>query len=627
MDVVVRAEGSGSGTPSVFHSVRSMGAGAWFGVMLFLSCVLVGGLYGRDVMAWHVRKTHVPSDDHGVLWSTSPAEQRPGLTDARRRRSSFVIEISALDLDEATSPRPSVVASGPAVPPRPRSDVMGMRSAAPTNEASGTTQSPTRPPPGSESQQAVQPLRLAATMRNIRRGMGLTNVLMTASSFLAWCAMAGRVAVFPPFPSRSPVDVGQLLNLTRTMSQLAVLGVAILLESPTSDVAAARVVAANATSQVLSAWQAGLQQFLALPPMTDLKALGLSTGKRERITSLDFAISYSALDSHRMKMRAVARYPFVAVRDMFMAFPYRATAPIDLCFFIQRLAFHDAVVGQATRLLMRLRGAVAVAARVPKTNQSSQVAGPTGSLASRSLRLLALHLRIEADASWVPGGSAKVDHNELRRFLSVDIAPIIRTRFINVVYVCAGQVKAEDAALVRSVLEAEAAATPSGGNQPLVVHFKTDFPELDVPTEATVAGSTVTNHFGAAVDLLVLKAADVAVALATSSFPISVMAHRCPSPALATGRASIAQLAVAAAEWPRCHPHASSCATALASEGATLWEDTLRWRRLANGILPDLASSTGMHLYRVTRGRFERPRWHSCSETFARSCFFSAARD
>lgn len=290
---------------------------------------------------------------------------------------------------------------------------------------------------------------------------GLTNVLMFGAAMLAYGAMDDRAVLFP---KRSPVDVEELLNLTATEELLRPANVVIISRrdfagSPVVNVSWARA-----------------------------RKLALSFGFRTTIGSGDITVAAGALAHERNIMVRSKKHRLLSHRDFFLSFPFRATAPMDMCFFIKRLVFADSIRRQAALVLRALR-------------------------AKGVQRYVAVHLRLESDAAMLRREAAGVTSHEVRRFFRDVVGTLVKQVDAQGVYVCAGKLKPE-------FVEATKAA-------PVPVFFKSDFPEANI--SMTNVG-VVTSHFGAAADMLLMGHATAAVGMLVSTFSLGVLTHRCPSP-------------------------------------------------------------------------------------------------
>ena len=290
---------------------------------------------------------------------------------------------------------------------------------------------------------------------------GLTNVLMCVAAMMAYASLDDRMILFPV---ASPVDLESLLDIDATQRLLKDVNVVFLLRNSTT--------AHN------------------LPQRMKAKASHWSFGHRIDIGSSDIAVAERAAARIVHFMIVTREVKFVSQRDFFLNWPFRYTAPLDLCFYLRRIVFAESVRSKARRLLRALE-------------EKHKVQ-----------RYVAVHLRLERDAKLVSKLAEFVSAEEVRRFFETEILPLAVALNVDAVYVCAGRLGPQHVAALKSF------AFP--------IFIKSDFPELDIRMEE--AHQVVTNHFSAAVDLLVLQHAAAAVTMDESTFSLAVMAKRCHSP-------------------------------------------------------------------------------------------------
>jgi hypothetical protein len=316
-------------------------------------------------------------------------------------------------------------------------------------------------------------LRLLTTERFSPRH-GLTNILISVASMLMFAAVDDRAVILPPYPSRSPVDLERLLDLRATEKHLRPLNVVILTHNDTATLFRSR-----------------RERELLVSPVKARKA-GLEFGSRHDAGSSRRDETESLLNQQIGIMRALEAVPYVAHRDFFLSFPTRALAPLDLCHFIKHLVYHEQIRRAASALLRAIRG-------------------------RGHATFMALHVRAEeADLHLLRADLPRFPPESLAALLRESVVPIAKEANVTAIYVCAGTLPERVLRVLRS---------PDGG---LRVLLKDDFPTIPVPVAAP--NETVTSHFGAAIEALVMKHATVAVGFTASTFHLGVMAQRCPSP-------------------------------------------------------------------------------------------------
>ena len=286
---------------------------------------------------------------------------------------------------------------------------------------------------------------------------GLTNVLMTLAAMFAYAATDNRTVVLP---KDSPVVLTQLLDIPETQRLL---------------LPAAVVIVQNESLEA------------ALPTGQKARRLKESLGNRKESRTLSRRDGEFAFIRHLGRMNRTSHIQYLIHRDFFLRFPFRHTAPLDMCFYIRRMIFHASIRRKAHTVLSWLR--------------SKGVS-----------RLMALHLRLEFDVKLLVKSAAAISADELKRFLAEEVMPVARAAAIDGIYVCAGGLKAQYVEVLRAL--------------PLPVYLKGDVPEL----EAEGDGPRTTSHLSAAMDVTIMQHATVTIGFSGSTILLSVLSKRCPSP-------------------------------------------------------------------------------------------------
>lgn len=300
------------------------------------------------------------------------------------------------------------------------------------------------------------PLRFLSTEK-IAQKYGLTNLLLVVAAMMAYAAMDEREIIFPQL---SPIDVEQLLDLNATQQLLFPVGVVF---ATRESVAPMHLKAVKA------------------------RRLGFSMGNRLTIGSTVRNVAQGALKNIELVMNATKNVTFLVQRDFFLSFPFAATFPFDVCFYLRRIVFSHKIREQAKGLLV--------------------------ALANKGVRrFLALHLRLELDAKLVFRHADRVNVEQLRDFIQQTVNPLVSSKNIDAIYVCAGQLKLGFTNALRNY-----SVVP--------VFFKSDFPYLNIEITRTM----VTSHEGAAVDQTVMEHSDIAVSASMSTFGLGVFSRRCKS--------------------------------------------------------------------------------------------------
>lgn len=213
---------------------------------------------------------------------------------------------------------------------------------------------------------------------------------------------------------------------------------------------------------------------------------GVDLGSRWKAGSTDQS-AFSLLSQLKGNMGRTAHVPAIAFGDFFMRFPFYTIRPADLCFYIKRMVFSEWIRYKAEQVLTRMH-------------------------TKGVRRYLAVHVRLESDAVELNKGVfTKVSPASLQRFWRGAIRPLIAATGVDSVYICAGVLDYE----YLDVLHAET---------PVPLYFKNN-PRVDRPDE-----QRTTSHQGAAVDLLVAEGAAAVVSMDRSTFVLSLLSRRCPSP-------------------------------------------------------------------------------------------------
>ena len=321
---------------------------------------------------------------------------------------------------------------------------------------------------------------------------GLTNVLMSAAAMMAYAALDDRAVVLPEHPANSPVDMERLLDVKATQAALLDLGVVLVTRDEQQ------------------------RMNYSVVPMTRARQRGVRFGDRVRIGSSDIGVAEGQLGQFGAIMRHTARFPRFMQRNFFLNFPFRATAPVDLCFMLRRLVFHERVRQQSAAVLTAVAAARKNWTLSPTTAAVRDDASPAAPKRGGALRLLAVHLRMEGDAFLVLREAAHVQTATARRWFEEQILPLARRTDCNAIYVCAGKLAPDLIAALKML--------------PMPLYFKTDFPDIGVRMQDAHL-KQVTSHEGAAVDVLVLQAATVAVTCEPSTLTYATLSRRCPTPA------------------------------------------------------------------------------------------------
>ena len=237
------------------------------------------------------------------------------------------------------------------------------------------------------------------TSRKIAKKYGLTNVLLSLASLMAYAAVDNRGVVLP---SKSPVDLEHdLLHVEGTESALATVNVRIFTNKFVSGLRLKRV----------SMWR-----------------LGLHLGKRELAGSIAPGNASALLGKLKMNMALTRNIPIVAYGDFFLRFPFYALRPLDVCYFLKRIVFSSRI-----RLI-----ADAVLERLKRRGVQSY---------------LAVHLRIEDDMVLLDKRLRRVSAAVLGGFWSREIVPLAVRMKVQSIVVCSGELNPSYRKVLRSPVQ------------------------------------------------------------------------------------------------------------------------------------------------------------------------------
>jgi hypothetical protein len=226
----------------------------------------------------------------------------------------------------------------------------------------------------------------------------------------------------------------------------------------------------------------------------------ISFGSRLALNAVEAgAIERVMLRDYAPSMRRASRDDgrFLIHRDFFLTFPFRLTAPFDICAIV--------------RLLVPRPRIAAAAATIREGVLAKAATGPVA-----AARFLAVHLRLEGDRQLLSAGLASVTAASLGAWWERHVRPLAQRSGVGSVYIATGRVDPAYIAAIRAV-------------EPLPVIVKDD-----VLAQGTLytgeSAKRVTSHEAAMADVLVLRAADVAVVFDRSTLGIAVIGGRCAPP-------------------------------------------------------------------------------------------------